>query len=227
MSGLELEPPPVLLLGPVPVTRPMLTSLALTAVLALGAHLATRRLERAPGRLQALLELLVEGIAGQLRQVMGRDPTPFLPFLGALLLFVAAANLSAALPGVTAPTESLETPLALALLVFVSVHLAGVRARGLRGYLGHYLRPNPLLAPLHVLSELTRTFSLTMRLFGNMMSHGLVLAVVASLAGLLVPIPILALGLLIGLVQAWIFFILAATYVAAAIAAQDGQEERA
>ncbi len=107
--------------------------------------------------------------------------------------------------------------MALALLVFFSVYFYGIRTHGFRGYLKHYLEPTPLLLPIHLLSELTRTFALMMRLLGNIMSHGLVLAIVVSLAGLLVPIPIMAFGLFVGLVQAYIFATLAAVYVAAAV----------
>lgn len=214
----------LLALGPVPVTTSLATSVAITAVLGVGSFLATRRLRLVPGRVQTLLELFVTTIDEQLRQITAGDAARYVPLLGTLFLFIATANLSLVLPGVHPPTEHLETPLALALVVFFSVHVLGLRAQGLVGYLKHYLAPNPLFAPLHVISEVTRTFSLTVRLFGNMMSHGLILAVVATLAGLLVPIPLIALGLLVGVIQAYIFTILAATYVAAAVEAHGTKE---
>jgi F-type H+-transporting ATPase subunit a len=223
VSDIALDDPVLFLLGPVPITGSFATSVGITLVLATASHLATRRLTLVPGKWQALLELFVTTIEAEIREITSEDSSRFVPPIGTLFLFIAAANLSLLLPGVHPPTERLETPLALALLVFLSVHVAGLSSQGLRGYLGHYLKPNPLFAPLHAISEVTRTFSLTMRLFGNMMSHGLVLAVVASLAGLLVPIPLIALGLLVGLIQAYIFTILATTYVGAAINAHQDE----
>jgi len=136
--------------------------------------------------------------------------------LATLFLFLVIANLSAAVPGLKAPTAHLETPAALALVVFLSTHYFGIRARGWRPYLRHYTQPSLLLTPLNALAELTRTFSLMIRLFGNMMSHELVISIIAVLAGLLVPVPFLALGLLIGLIQAYIFTVLASVYIGAA-----------
>lgn len=226
MSGLAFDDPALFTLGPVSFTSTMATSAAISAALILGSHLVTRRLDRLPGRLQALLELAVTTIDDRVQEATGRRSPAMVAFLGTLFLFIAAANLSAAVPGLKPPTERIETPLALALLVFLSVHVFGVGARGLRGHLRHYLEPSALLAPLHALSEVTRTFSLTMRLFGNMASHGLVLAVVLGLAKLLVPIPILALGLLTGVIQAYIFTVLATNYVAAAVASQEPRQGR-
>ncbi len=222
MSAITLDDPVLLELGPVPITASLATSVGITVVLGLACHLATRRLSLVPGKWQALVEMFVTTIEAQIAEIAPGDPGRFAPLLGTIFLFIATANLSLVLPGVHPPTEHLETPLALALLVFFSVHVAGLRSRGLLGYLRHYLEPNPLFAPLHIISEVTRTFSLTVRLFGNMMSHGLILAVVAALAGLLVPIPLIALGLLVGVIQAYIFTILATTYVAAAVSAHEG-----
>lgn len=122
----------------------------------------------------------------------------------------------------TAPTASLSAAGALAVLVFLAVPAAGIRARGLRGYLATYLRPNPLLFPLRLLGEVTRTIALALRLFGNMMSGHLVVAVIVALVGLLLPVPLMALDLLIGCLQAYIFTILASVYIGAAI--QVGEE---
>lgn len=115
-----------------------------------------------------------------------------------------------------APTADLPAAAALATLVFAAVPVAGVRARGLGGYLRHYLRPTPILFPLHVISELSRTVALALRLFGNMMSGHLVVALIVALVGVLVPVPLMALDLLIGLLQAYIFTILTAVYIGAA-----------
>lgn len=206
-------------IGPLPIGRAVATTWGLMVVLAGGLGLATRRLEMRPGRLQAVLELLVDGICGQIEEVMRVPGRRYLSFLGTLFLFILTANLSALLPGVQAPTARLETTAALALVVFVAAHAFGLRSLGLKGYLKHYLEPNPLLLPLTLLSEFTRAFALMVRLFGNIMSHELVIAVVLGLAGLLTPVPIMALGVLIGTVQAYIFTVLAAVFCGAAVGA--------
>jgi F-type H+-transporting ATPase subunit a len=127
--------------------------------------------------------------------------------------------LSGLIPGVSAHTASIETPAALAVIVFFSVHVYGVRLNGFGGYLKSYLKPNPIMLPLNVLSEFTRSFSLMMRLFGNIMSGELVLAIVVALAGLFVPIPFMVFEILVGLVQAYIFSVLAAVYIGGAVGA--------
>jgi F-type H+-transporting ATPase subunit a len=208
--------------GPVPVTGSVITSFAVTAALGGASFALSRWLSVRPGRAQAAVEVIVVTIQDQIRDVVRRDPAPYVPVLGALFLFLVAANCVAVLPMLHAPTERLETVLALALVVFFSVYAYGIRAHGVLGYLKHFCQPTPLLAPIHVLSEITRTFSLMMRLLGNIMSHGLVLAVVVSIAGFLVPIPIMAFGLLIGLVQAYIFTVLATVYIGAAVGEIDG-----
>ena len=215
-------------LGPIPIARLVVTTWALVAALAGGAFLATRRLRvDAPGRVQTGLEIAVETIADQIREILQEPPEPFVPLVGTLFLFLVVANLSAIVPGVEPPTARVETPAALAVIVLASTHVYGVRARGLRRHLAAYVEPNPLLLPLNVLAELTRTFSLAIRLFGNVMSHELVLGVVLALAGLLVPIPLMALGALIGLVQAYIFTILATVFIGAAVGAARDEKERA
>jgi len=208
---------PLFKLGPVPVAGSVLTSFFITAVLGVGSCLLTRRPSLRPSRTQAFLELLVSTIDAQIHDVLRSDPAAYTPLVGTLFIYLVAANSIAVVPLMQSPTARLETTLALALIVFLSVYFYGIRANGLRGYLKHFVEPTPLLAPVHILSEVTRTFALMMRLLGNIMSHGLVLAIVASIAGLLVPIPIMAFGLFIGLVQAYIFAVLATVYVGAAV----------
>jgi F-type H+-transporting ATPase subunit a len=164
---------------------------------------------------------LVGSIDEQIRGILNRDPAQFEPLLGTLFIFLVTANLSALLPAVRAPSASLETPAALAVIVFFSVHFFGFKMHGVRGYLKGYLKPNPLLLPLNILSEFTRSFSLMMRLFGNIMSDELVLAIVVALAGLLVPIPFMAFEILVGLVQAYIFSVLAAVYIGGAVGSME------
>ncbi len=206
-------------IGFIPVTTTVMTTWGLMVVLALGCWAATRGFQVRPGRWQALIESVVLGIEDQIAAILGRDAGPFLPLLGTLFIFLVFANLSGIAPGVRAPTASIETPAALAAIVFLSVHFFGVRIQGVAPYLKGYLRPNPALLPLNVLSEITRSFSLAVRLFGNIMSDELVIAIILALAGLLVPIPFMAFAILVGLVQAYIFSVLAAVYIGGGIGA--------
>lgn len=220
MDASPLSPDILFQIGPVPISRAVMTTWAIMGVFA--AFLtATLRLARRGGALSTGIEIVVITLADQIEAILGRDPRPFLPLLGSLFIFIVLANLAAVFPGATPPTGHVETPAALALIVFLSVHYFGVREKGLRGYLRHYLEPNPFLMPLNVLSEITRTFSLMIRLFGNMMSHEFVIAIVVLLAGLLLPIPFLLLGVLIGIIQAYIFTVLATVYIGAAVGAVD------
>ena len=218
----EMQPSPLAStvlfhLGPVAITRPVATTWAIMIALAVLCRLVTRRLQIIPGPRQAFLEVVVTSISDQIQDVIRRDARPFLPLLGTLFLFLATANLSGLLPGVEAPTGKLETPAALALIVFFSVHYFGIRARGLAGYLKSFAEPKLIMLPLNILSELTRTFSLMIRLFGNVMSGEFVIGLVVALAGLFVPIPLMVLEILVGLVQAYIFTILATVFIGAAV----------
>jgi F-type H+-transporting ATPase subunit a len=209
-------------IGPLAVTRPVVTTWAIMALLALASGAATRRLALRPPRAQAVLEVLVTRIENQIEEVVRRDARPFLPLLGTLFLFLLAANLSELVPGVQAPTGKLETPAALALIVFFAVHGFGVRTQGVLGYLESFARPKLVMLPLNVLSEVTRTFSLMVRLFGNIMSGEFLIGLVIALAGLFVPIPLMVLEGLIGVVQAYIFTVLAAVFIGAAASGEAG-----
>lgn len=205
-------------IGPVPITEPVLVTWAIMALLVGGAWLTTRRLSLRPSRLQAFLELIVETVDSQIRDTMQAEPAPYRAFIGTLFVFIFVANWSSLVPGVEPPTAHIETDAALALLVFLAVILFGIRASGVRGYLSTFASPSPLMIPLNFIESLTRTFSLLVRLFGNVMSGVFVIGIVLSLAGLLVPIPLMALDLLTGAVQAYIFAVLAMVFIAGAIA---------
>lgn len=217
METNPLAPDILFSLGPVPISRAVVTTWVIMAVLASVSWLGARRAQVHAGALQTVLEIVVETLEKQIREIIRRDPWPYLPLLGTLFIFLVAANLSAVIPGAKPPTGHIETPAALAGIVFLSVHFFGVRSLGTGDYLKRYIKPNPILLPLNVLSELTRTFSLMVRLFGNMMSHEFVLAIVVFLAGLFLPIPFMLLGILIGIIQAYIFTVLAAVFIGAAV----------
>lgn len=217
MEANPLVPDILFHLGPVGISRSVVTTWVLMAALAALAAIAMRDARVRARPLQAVVEVLVDTIADQVRQIIGRDPWPFVPLLGTLFIFITAANLAAVVPAGSPPTGHIETPAALALIVFMSVHYHGIRMRGLRAYFKRYAEPSVFLFPLNILSELTRTFSLMVRLFGNMMSHEFVIAIVLFLAGLFLPIPFLLLGVLIGVIQAYIFTVLAAVYIGAAV----------
>tara|TARA_R110000772_G_scaffold231592_1_gene342426 strand:+ start:36591 stop:37304 length:714 start_codon:yes stop_codon:yes gene_type:complete len=205
-------------IGPVPITQAVVTTWVIMGVLLLGAFLLTRRLDLIPSKRQAALELMVGTLDTQIRETTGAEPAPYRGFIGTLFLFLLVANWSSLVPGIDPPTAQLETDAALATLVFLSVIWFGIRGAGVRGYLKSFAAPNPVMIPLNMLESVTRTFSMFVRLFGNVMSGVFVIGIVASLAGLLVPIPLMALDLLTGLVQAYIFAVLAMVFITAAVA---------
>ncbi len=204
-------------LGPIPIARPVVTTWAIMLALAAGSRIATRRLVLHPGLRQAAVESLIETLRSEIQSIVRRDPGPFMPLLGTLFVFLAVSNLSGVVPGVQAPTGRIETPAALAAIVFMSVHYFGVRSQGVRRYLASFAKPKLIMLPLNVVSEITRTFSLMVRLFGNVMSGEFVLALVVTLAGLVVPIPFMVLEILVGLIQAYIFTVLATVFIGAAL----------
>ncbi len=217
MHGSPLTSTILFHLGPIAITRPVVTTWAIMLALTVVCWLVTRRLRMQPDERQAVLEIVVGGIQQQIEEVIRKDARPFLPMLGTLFIFLVVANLSGVLPGVEAPTSKIETPAALALIVFFSVHYFGIRSRGLRGYLASFAEPKLIMLPLNILSEVTRTFSLMVRLFGNVMSGEFIIALVVALAGLFVPIPLMVLEILVGIVQAYIFTVLATVFIGAAI----------
>lgn len=204
-------------LGPVPIDRAVVTTWAIMATLTLISWLGLRHARVHARSFQTTLEVAVDLLSQQVSEIVHGDPRPYLPLLGTLFFFLLFANLSAIIPGLKPPTGHLETPAVLAAIVFLSVHYFGIRALGLRNYARRYIQPNVLMLPLNVLSEVTRTFSLMIRLFGNIMSHEMVIAIVVSLAGLLVPIPFMLLGIMIGIIQAYIFTVLAAVFIGAGV----------
>ena len=218
MIASPLTSPPVFQIGPVPISESVLATWAIMVVLVVGCALLTRRLKLEPSGMQSVLELIVDTVDSQIRDTMQADPAPYRAFVGTLFLFIFVANWTTLIPGVEPPTAHLETDAGLALLVFLAVIWFGIRAGGIGGYLKTFATPSPIMIPLNFIESITRTFSLFVRLFGNVMSGVFMIGIVLSLAGLLVPIPLMALDLLTGAVQAYIFAILAMVFIAGAIA---------
>ena len=194
------------------------TTWVMMAVMALGAKLVTRRLlsEGAISRWQGALEIVIGGIEEQIKEVGLDRPEKYLAFLGTLFLFVATASLCTVIPGFKPPTGSLSTTAALALCVFIAVPVFGIREQGWGGYLKTYTTPTFIMLPFNIISEFSRTLALAVRLFGNMMSGVMIIAILLTITPFIFPIAMTALGLLTGMVQAYIFSILAAVYIAAA-----------
>ena len=196
----------------------IVTTWAMMLVMALGSKLVTRKLvsEGNISRWQGAVEIVVTTIEKQIQDVGLTQPKRYLSFLGTLFLFVASCSLCIVIPGYKPPTGSLSTTAALALCVFIAVPLFGIREQGFRGYLKTYTKPTLLMLPFNIISELSRTLALAIRLFGNMMSGVMIVGILLTITPFLFPIVMTALGLLTGMVQAYIFFILATVYVAAA-----------
>jgi F-type H+-transporting ATPase subunit a len=191
---------------------------ALMLALAAGSKWATRRLSSGPkrSRTQDVLEILILGMEKQMGELGLKDPQAYLGFLGTLFLFVALASLSSMVPGFDPPTASLSTTTALALCVFVAVPFFGISKQGFGAYLKTYTKPTIIMLPFNIISELSRTLALAVRLFGNMMSGAMIVAILLTITPFVFPVLMTVLGLLTGMVQAYIFSILAAVYIAAA-----------
>jgi F-type H+-transporting ATPase subunit a len=209
--------------GPVNINATLIFTWLTIALLAGLARWITRKLSTT-GELsswQNCLEVLVEGAQRQIRDIARQDPDPFLSFIVTLFFFIATCNLLAVVPGYEPPTGSLSTTTALALCVFCAVPFYGIRRHGLRRFLHLYLEPTPLMLPLNLIGELARTLALAVRLYGNVMSGGLVAAILLLVAPFVFPALMNVLGLLTGLIQAYIFAVLATVFIAAATAAQE------
>ena len=217
-----------LFLGPLHISSSVLVTWAIMGLLAGLSLFVSRRLRdtESPTRAQTALEGLVALMESAIGEVLPDQARAVLPFVGTLWLFVVLANLSGLIPGVSSPTSDLSVTAGLAFLVFCSVHWFGIRHVGWKAYLRHYLTPSPILLPFHVISELTRTLALAVRLFGNMMSLELAALMILLVAGFLVPVPILMLHVVEALVQAYIFGMLALVYIAGAVQAHEERAAR-
>ncbi len=205
--------------GFITINLTLVTTWALMLILIVGAGLITRKLktDNTISRWQCILEMIVTGINSQIKDVGLDHPEQYIGFIGTLFLFIGTANLCIIFPGYTPPTASLSTTAALALCVFISVPFFGIEKSGLGGYLKSYLKPTFIMLPFNLISEISRTLALAVRLFGNIMSGGMIVAILLSISPFIFPVIMNALGLLTGMVQAYIFSILATVYITAAV----------
>ncbi|MCU0735702.1 MAG: F0F1 ATP synthase subunit A [Methylotetracoccus sp.] len=208
--------------GPIPINATIAFTWLVMAILVLGSYLVTRRLreEAEIPRWQNLLEILVNGMRDQIRSASRQEPGAYLPFVGTLFLFIAVANLLAVVPGYQAPTASLSTAVALAIAVMVAVPIFGIARQGLFAYLVEYLKPTVFMLPFNIIGEISRTIALAVRLYGNMMSGSVIGAILLGIVPFFFPILLQLLGLITGLVQAYIFAVLGMVYIASAGAAR-------
>ena len=187
-------------------------------LLTAGSWLITRRLSTGPeiSRWQNLLEVLVSGMREQIQAVSRQDPGLYLPFIGTLFVFVLSSNLLVVVPGYWPPTGSLSTTTALAICVLVAVPVYGIAYEGPRNYFRHYIKPSPLMLPFNLIGEISRTIALAVRLYGNVMSGTIIVAILITLVPFFFPLILQLLGLITGTIQAYIFAILATVYIASA-----------
>ena len=216
----EIAPRVVFTVGSLEVTSTVVYTWAMMFLLGVGAYLLGRNLKLRPGLAQNALEWIVEAIEKLIREMVGVEDTAiFLPVVGTLAFFIGTANLMGLLPGLRSPTPDINTPLAMALVVFFSVPYFGIRTRGVWAYLKHYVEPIFLMLPIEIASEIARTFSLTFRLFGNIMGEEIVISVLFIIMPLFVPVPMMLFSIFTGLLQAYIFTLLTCVYIGGAVKA--------
>ncbi|MBM4464362.1 MAG: F0F1 ATP synthase subunit A [Chloroflexi bacterium] len=201
----------------IPVRRTVIVTWMMMAVLTILAYLTSRRMSLKPKGWQRLVELGIEALEGLISRTIGRPGEEFLPLVGTLILFIATANLSGLVPGLSSPTSDINTPFALALVVFFAVHYYGIRQQGLAGYIKLLAGPVFVSLPLELMGHVSRVISLSLRLFGNMVAGTVIVAVLYGLIPLIIPIPLLLFNLLIGVLQAFVFTLLSIVYIGQAV----------
>ena len=212
-----MSDPVVFQLGSIVVRGSIVSTWVIVLIMILGSWWAGSHLRMRPGRWQVILEAVIIAIRDQIRQIIRRDPDPYLPLIGTLALFLLCVNYAGFIPGVSSPSASINTCAALAVVVFFAVPYFGIRSQGVVNYLKTYLKPNPIMLPFNVIGEVSRTLALAVRLFGNMMSGQLIGAVILGLVPLAVPDLFHLLGMVTSLIQAYIFAVLATVYIGAAL----------
>lgn len=226
---MEITPDQIILWqwGPFVLNATIVYTWGVMALLTLVARLITYRLSDTENisRWQNLLEVLVAAMRDQIREISQQDASRFLPFVGTLFLFIATSNILAVVPGFRPPTGSLSTTTGLAVCVLIAVPLYGIADSGVRAYLRKYIRPTLFMLPFNVIGEISRTVALAIRLYGNVMSGTVVAAILITITPFFFPVLMQLLGLLTGLIQAYIFSVLAMVYIASAMRTHLGEED--
>jgi F-type H+-transporting ATPase subunit a len=215
----ELTPFVVFNLGPLQVTSTVVHTWIIMVIVSIVFIILGKNLQVRPTRFQNALEWIVETIDHLIRDMIPEQPRLFLPIVGTLTVFITSANLGGLIPGLRSPTTDLNTPLALAIVVFFSVHYYGIRRKGLLGHLKHYVEPIFILLPIEVASELARTMSLTFRLFGNILGEEIVIAVLFLILPVLIPVPMMLFSIFTSVIQAYVFTLLTIVYISGAVEA--------
>lgn len=213
-------------IGHIYISQSVLTTWLIMVCLLIFTLLSTRKLSDRPSNFQVILEGMYLAIYDAVKDVLPEQVNLVFPFIASLWIFILISNLIGVVPGFYSPTADLSVTAGLAILTFLSVHWFGVRSEGLKNYLQHYIRPSPFLLPFHLISEISRTLALAVRLFGNMMSLELTALIVLMVAGFLAPIPILMLHLVEAVIQAYIFGMLALIYIAGGIQSQVERRQK-
>lgn len=222
----QIAPDIIFSVGPVDIADSVvITWCGMAVAIALG-YAAGRRLTLYPRKWQNLLEAAVDAVNSAIEEVMERDPWPFMPVIFTLWFSIGAANLTGIVPGLISPTRDISTAAALAALSFFSVHYYGIRFMGLRNYVKHYFEPVWILFPFHIISEVSRTIALMLRLFGNILSGEMVAGVLLIVAGFLVPVPFAFLEVVVAILQAYIFGMLTLIFIAAGIKTIESEKRK-
>ncbi len=218
----EITPKIIFTVGPLQVTSTVLNTWIMIVALGTGAYFLGRSFKIRPGMVQNAIEWLVVAIQNIISQNVGsKDTSLFLPIVGTLTIFIGAANLLGLIPGLQSPTPDINTPLAMALVVFFSVPYFGIKTQGLGRYLKHYVEPIFLMLPIELASEIARTFSLTFRLFGNILGEEIIIAILFIISPFIVPVPMMLFSIFTGVLQAYIFTLLTCVYIGGAVKAHQ------
>jgi F-type H+-transporting ATPase subunit a len=218
----EIAPQLIFRIGPVEVTSTVINTWVMIGVLGFVSNLLGRSFKVRPGMMQNAMEWLIEAIEGIISKNIGKDNVPsFLPLVAGLAIFIGVANLLGLIPGLRSPTPDINTPLAMALIVFVSVPYFGIKTKGFWRYIKHYFEPIFLMLPIEITSEFAHTLSLSFRLFGNIMGEEIIIAILFMIAPFIVPVPMMLFSIFTGVLQAYIFTLLACVYIGGAVKAHQ------
>ncbi len=214
--------------GFITINLTVVTTWALMLLIVIAARIITRKLKTdiSISRWQCILEMIVTTINSQIKEIGLDQPKKYIGFLGTMFLFIGIANLCIIFPGYEPPTGSLSTTTALAICVFLAVPFFGIEKGGIGGYLKTYVQPTWIMLPFNLISEITRTLALAVRLFGNIMSGGMIVAILLTISPFIFPVIMNVLGLLTGMVQAYIFSILATVYIAGAVQVRQSKKNK-